>query len=156
MERLQVVIVDDDPLARERLSRLLSEEDCEIIAVLEDGQSLLDWLAHNKKNIDALFLDIQMPGANGLEILADIPKPPPTIFVTAYSEFAVRAFDLSAIDYLLKPIYPERIKKALEKMVLPELREVEGNVVTHARAWKGHGLRFAHRPCGPPAHALST
>lgn len=115
MDVLRVALVDDEPLARERLSRLLREAGCEILAELEDGPSLLKWLSGNPK-LDALFLDIQMPGGNGLELLADIPNPPPTIFVTAYSEYAVRAFEVSALDYLLKPIFSDRVEKALQKV----------------------------------------
>lgn len=115
MEALRIALADDEPLARERLSRLLTGAGCIVEAELEDATSLRQWLKKGIK-IDALFLDIQMPGGNGLELLAEMENAPPTIFVTAFSEYAVRAFEVSALDYLLKPIFPDRISRALEKV----------------------------------------
>ena len=117
MENLQVLVADDEPLALERLSRLLQEADCEIVAELVDGVALLDWMAQNPATpLDVLFLDIQMPGLNGLEALAELKKPPMTVFVTAHSEYAVQAFDAAAVDYLLKPVYAERLAKTLQRV----------------------------------------
>ena len=73
-----------------------------MVAELEDGPSVLDWLARGEA-VDALFLDIQMPGLTGLDVSADLPRPLPVVFVTAYAEHAVRAFERAATDYLLKP-----------------------------------------------------
>jgi DNA-binding LytR/AlgR family response regulator len=115
MRTLKVVIADDEPLARERLGRLLREAGCEVMAELEDGPSLLDWFSTGRE-ADALFTDIQMPGANGLEVLAELRNAPPVVFVTAYSDYAVRAFELAAVDYLLKPVYEDRLAKSLERL----------------------------------------
>lgn len=115
MSVLRVVVVDDEPLARERLERLLKEAGCEVVAVLPDGPSLLAWVA-TAPPVDALFVDIQMPGPNGLEILSEIPNPPPVIFVTAYQEYAIQAFEVEAVDYLLKPVFEERLAKTLQRL----------------------------------------
>ncbi|MBS1766966.1 MAG: response regulator, partial [Acidobacteria bacterium] len=102
MKPLKVALADDEPLARARLARLLREAGCEIAAELEDGGAVLAWLKEAPK-VDALFLDIQMPGATGLEVMAELPEQLPVVFVTAYAEHAVRAFEAAAADYVLKP-----------------------------------------------------
>ncbi|HJW43520.1 MAG TPA: response regulator, partial [Geothrix sp.] len=107
MKPLKVLVVDDEPLARERLSRLLQEAGCDLIGELGDGVALLDWLKEPHE-VDVIFLDIQMPGLSGLEVLAEVPDGPPVVFVTAYSSYAVRAFELAAVDYLLKPVFEDR------------------------------------------------
>jgi DNA-binding LytR/AlgR family response regulator len=112
---LRVALADDEPLARARLGRLLREAGCEVAAELPDGPSLLAWLKEGH-DVDALFLDIQMPGLSGLEVmaeLADTQDCPPVVFVTAFSEHAVRAFEAQAMDYILKPISAERLEKTL-------------------------------------------
>jgi DNA-binding LytR/AlgR family response regulator len=110
-----MLVVDDEPLARERLERLLKEAGCEVVATLPDGPSLLAWLAGNGAP-DALFVDIQMPGPNGLEVLAELRNPPPVVFVTAYQEYAIQAFEMEAVDYLLKPVFEERLEKTLGRI----------------------------------------
>lgn len=115
MARLNVAVVEDEPLARERLIRLLESLDCKVVVELKDGPSLLQWLK-TKPQVDGLFLDIQMPGATGLEVLAEISDPPPVVFVTAFAEHALRAFDAEAVDYLLKPVYAERLEKTLARL----------------------------------------
>ncbi len=112
---LKVALADDEPLARTRLARLLREAGCEVLAELPDGPSLLEWLKEAPA-LDALFLDIQMPGATGLEVVAELPAPLPVVFVTAFSEHAVRAFDTHAVDYILKPIAADRLQRALERL----------------------------------------
>lgn len=115
MSVLKVALADDEPLARSRLSRLLREAGCEVIGELPDGLALLEWL-RTEPHLDALFLDIQMPGATGLEVLVEIPTPIPVVFVTAYSEHAVRAFDTHAVDYILKPVAADRLDRALQRL----------------------------------------
>ena len=114
-EPLRVILVDDEPLARERLSRLLRQAGCEVRAALANGPELLRWLAHGEP-VDGLFLDIHLPGASGWEVLAELPDPPPVIFVTAFPEYASRAFDAQAVDYLLKPVYEDRLEQALGRL----------------------------------------
>lgn len=118
MKPLRVALADDEPLARARLARLLREAGCEVRAELEDGAAVLAWL-REPREVDALFLDIQMPGATGLEVsaeLADCRHCPPVVFVTAYSEHAVRAFEAAALDYILKPVSAERLAKSLARL----------------------------------------
>lgn len=112
---LRVALADDEPLARARLARLLREAGCEVLAELPDGPSLLQWM-QKAPVLDALFLDIHMPGASGLELVAELNDPPPVVFVTAFSEHAVRAFETDAVDYVLKPISAERLAKTLAKL----------------------------------------
>jgi two-component system LytT family response regulator len=114
---LHAVIVDDEPLARERLKLLLRQED-DVVVVAEFGNGS-DALAYLRSNeIDLLFLDIQMPERNGLEVIEELGifGMPPTVFVTAYNEHAVRAFDMEAIDYLTKPVEPKRLKLSLDRV----------------------------------------
>jgi two-component system LytT family response regulator/two-component system response regulator AlgR len=93
------------------LARLLREAGCEVLAELPDGPSVLAWM-ETAPPLDALFLDIHMPGASGLELVAELKDPPPVVFVTAFSEHAVRAFETDAVDYVLKPISGERLATA--------------------------------------------
>jgi two-component system LytT family response regulator len=112
---IRAIIADDESLARESLSRLLQGFDkIKIVAECENGFEVIQ--AVKEKKPDLLFLDIQMPKLDGfdvLELLGD--ESPVVIFVTAYDEFALRAFDTFAVDYLLKPVKPERLAKALER-----------------------------------------
>jgi two-component system LytT family response regulator/two-component system response regulator AlgR len=118
MKVLRVALADDEPLARARLGRLLREAGCEVKAELEDGGAVLGWLRESEE-VDALFLDIQMPGATGLEVAAELAECrhcPAVVFVTAHSEHAVRAFEAAAADYILKPISAERLAKTLTRL----------------------------------------
>ncbi len=115
MKRLNALVVDDEPLARERLSRLLQEVDCRVVAELGDGMALLQWLKQPQE-VDVIFLDIEMPGPSGMEVLAEVPASPPVVFVTAHSTYAVRAFELAAVDYLLKPVFEDRLAKCLQRL----------------------------------------
>lgn len=112
---IRTIIADDEHLARELLSQLLQLFDAiEIVAECENGFEVIQ--AVKEKKPDLLFLDIQMPKLDGfdvLELLGD--ESPVVIFVTAYDEYALRAFDTFAVDYLLKPVKPERLATALER-----------------------------------------
>lgn len=112
---LRVLVAEDEPYNLRRLSRLLREQGCEVVAELEDGPAVLDWLAQGGA-ADALFLDIQMPGLSGLEVAGETPRGIPVVFVTAFSEHAVRAFEQAAADYLLKPVTAERLAVTLERL----------------------------------------
>ncbi|MBK9797315.1 MAG: response regulator [Holophagaceae bacterium] len=112
---LRVLVAEDEPFNRKRLTRLLREAGCEVVAELEDGPSVLDWLGQGEP-VDALFLDIQMPGLTGLDVVADLPRPFPVVFVTAYAEHAVKAFEQAATDYLLKPVTAERLAATLQRL----------------------------------------
>lgn len=113
--RITAVIVDDEPHARQGLQNFLAEhEELEIVAVCENGLQAVK--AVNELKPQLMFLDIQMPKLDGfdvLELLGD--QTPFVIFVTAYDEYAVRAFEANALDYLMKPLDPQRLKKAVDK-----------------------------------------
>jgi len=144
MKPLRVALADDEPLARSRLARLLREAGCDVKAELVDGPSVLAWL-REPKDVEALFLDIQMPGATGLEVaaeLADCAHCPPVVFVTAHSEHAVRAFEAAAVDYILKPVSAERLAKTLSRLREGGPRKAEASGNSHQRfpvkAGEGH------------------
>ena len=112
---LRAYLVDDEPLAIERLGRLLvSAGGLRIAGSATDPAEALDFL--NRESIDVLFLDIQMPGMNGFELLSRLNEQPFVIFTTAYDEYALKAFEVNSIDYLLKPIEPELLARALKKL----------------------------------------
>ena len=115
---IRVMVVDDEALARERMVRLVaSDPELELVAQAADGVEAMRLLA--KQSVDVLFLDIDMPGKNGIEValeLADQKTPPRVVFVTAHNEFAVKAFEAHAIDYVLKPFDPERLRKSFERV----------------------------------------
>ncbi len=115
MTAFRVVVAEDEPYNLKRLVRLLKEQGCEVVAELEDGPAVLEWLAQGGE-ADALFLDIQMPGLTGLDVVEDLPRPLPIVFVTAYAEHAVKAFEQAAVDYLLKPVTADRLAKTLERL----------------------------------------
>lgn len=112
---LRVLVAEDEPFNLRRLTRLLREAGCEVVAELEDGPAVLTWLARGEA-VDALFLDIQMPGLTGLDVAAELPRPYPVVFVTAYAEHAVRAFEQAATDYLLKPVTAGRLAATLQRL----------------------------------------
>lgn len=113
---MRLLIVDDERPARERLRRMLAREPgIDAIGEAADGIAALEAIGSFKP--DALLLDIQMPELSGLELAASLPAGAPlVVFVTAFDEYAVRAFDASAIDYLLKPVDGERLRRALERL----------------------------------------
>lgn len=120
-EGLRVVVAEDEPYNLKRLVRLLKEQGCDVLAELEDGPSVMEWLEQGG-DADVLFLDIQMPGMSGLDVVADLPRPMPIVFVTAYAEHAVKAFEQAAVDYLLKPVTEERLALTLERLRVARLR----------------------------------
>ena len=112
---LRAYIVDDERLAVQRLTRLLeASERVEIAGSATDPEAALDFL--NSCSVDVLFLDIQMPGLTGFELLDRLEAHPLVIFTTAYDRYALNAFAVNSIDYLLKPIEPERLEHALDKL----------------------------------------
>lgn len=113
---MHVLIVDDERPARDKLRRLLAQEaDITKISEARDGVEALELIA--LETPDIVFLDIQMPEVSGIEVAASLPAPAPLIvFVTAYDQYAIRAFDTNAIDYLLKPYDQTRLGRALERV----------------------------------------
>jgi two-component system LytT family response regulator len=114
---LRTLIVDDEPLARELLAVLLADhEEIEIVAECQNGREAIAYL--QSEPVDLLFLDVQMPRIGGFDVVEEVglQHMPPTIFVTAFQEHAVRAFDVHAVDYLTKPVNPRRLKTALDRV----------------------------------------
>ncbi len=114
--KIQALIVDDEPLARQRVRLLLSEEpDARVIGECEDGFEAVDQIQSTRPNL--VFLDVQMPDMDGFEVLRRIPRAllPVVIFTTAYDQHALRAFEVNALDYLLKPFKPSRFKEAVHR-----------------------------------------
>jgi two-component system, LytTR family, response regulator len=114
---LRTVIVDDEPLARALLGALLAEhDDIQVVAKCQNGREAISCLQSTAA--DLLFLDVQMPNIDGFDVLerVGLQHLPPTVFVTAYHEHAVRAFDVHAVDYLTKPLDAERLAIALQRV----------------------------------------
>ena len=113
---IRVLVADDQPMARERLVSLLAAEPgVELAGTASTGEEAVDQIRQSSP--DLVFLDLQMPGMDGFQVIETIgvDRMPPTVFVTAYDEYAVRAFDVQALDYLLKPFGRQRFQSALER-----------------------------------------
>jgi two-component system, LytTR family, response regulator len=132
MKTIKTLVVDDEPLARERIRDLLAHEaDFEVIGECEYGEEAVG--AALEARPDVIFLDVQMPGMNGFEVLDAIREEchAAIVFVTAFDEYAVRAFEESAVDYLLKPYDEKRFRAALERV---RQRYAEGQTDTRVDA----------------------
>ena len=116
MERIRALIVDDEPLARERIRNLL-ERDPEVVVAAEcrDGQEAIAAIREHAP--DLVFLDVQMPEKSGFDVIAEVGVAvlPVIVFVTAHDEYALRAFEVAALDYLLKPFDEDRFSKTLDR-----------------------------------------
>ena len=119
----KAIIIDDERLARNELKKLLADfPEVEVIgeaANAKEGIEKIDTLMP-----DLIFLDIQMPGKTGFDMLLELEKAPHVIFTTAYDEFALKAFEVNALDYLMKPVEPKRLADALHKLQLAEEKEM--------------------------------
>jgi two-component system LytT family response regulator len=116
MNEIRTIIVDDEPAARESVRILLSQKsDVKIVAICKDGKEAAEAIANLKPHL--VFLDIQMPGMDGFEVLETIDEDflPAFVFITAFDQYAIKAFEKSAVDYLLKPYDDDRFYKCLEK-----------------------------------------
>lgn len=152
---IRVLIVDDEPLSRRGVAvRLESHDDLEVVGECEDGESALKAICELKP--DLVFLDIQMPGLSGIDLLKTLPERnvPAIIFLTAHDNYAVAAFEVQALDYLLKPIDDDRFLAALHRarklLALEQQQELYGKLQELAqfhqsRLEKDHVARFAIR-----------
>lgn len=122
---MRILVVDDEDLARERILRILDGfEEHEVVGEASNGHEALEKIDIHMP--DLVLLDIRMPGMDGLEVarhLVDLDDPPGVIFTTAYDEYAIEAFKVHAVDYLLKPIRADRLKEALEKVMRPNKKQ---------------------------------
>ena len=163
----RVLIVDDEPLARQRLEDLLrAENGVEIVASVDNGEAAVD--AVRSLHPDIAFLDVQMPGKTGIDVVREVgPEAMPlTIFVTAYDRYALQAFDLAAVDYLVKPFDDERFEQAFQRArryveleEMGELRERLADraydlIVSDVRMPDGDGQEL-YRGVGERAPALA-
>ncbi len=124
--KLRALIVDDEAPARSELRHLLERtEEVEIVGEAADAKEALELIG--ALNYDVVFVDIQMPGLSGLDVVShfkDLPNPPFVVFVTAYSEYAVKAFELDAVDYLLKPVDLSRLAETVERVIKRKAKRV--------------------------------
>jgi two-component system LytT family response regulator len=119
---MRAIIIDDERLARLELKKLLQE--FPEIQVVDEAANADEGIAKiENQHPDLIFLDIQMPGKTGFELLAELEKTPQVIFTTAYDEFALKAFEVNALDYLLKPVEPKRLADAMQKLHFTETKE---------------------------------
>lgn len=148
MRPLRIVIADDEPVARRRLRRLIAErDDCLVVGEFENGIALAAGLAG--LGADCILLDVDMPGPDGFATLAGLAGPPPIIvFVTAFAEFAARAYVVDAVDYLLKPVSVTRLDVALERVTrrLGETSQLAPTSVTPVIRFVAHGRVYLFDP----------
>ena len=112
---MKTLIVDDERLARQELKNLLSQvDDVEIIGEATEADEALELIEEKKPEL--VFLDIQMPGKDGFQLLEELTFSPKVVFVTAYDEYAIKAFEVNALDYLVKPVNTDRLKEAVQKV----------------------------------------
>lgn len=121
---MKAIIIDDERLARTELKKLL--QDFPEIEVIDEAANADDGIAKIASNPpDLIFLDIQMPGKTGFDLLSELDKAPQVIFTTAYDEFALKAFEVNALDYLVKPIEPKRLADAIQKLHIAEQKDTK-------------------------------
>ena len=119
---MKSIIIDDERLARVELRRLLTPfKEINIVGEAVNADDALSKIS--ELNPDLIFLDIQMPGKNGFELLEELDSVPKVVFTTAYDEYALKAFEYNALDYLLKPIEPKRLEEAIKKIIETNKKE---------------------------------
>lgn len=127
---IRAYVVDDEPLAVQRLTRLLRESNrVDVVGSETDPEAAVAWLGAHP--VDVLFLDVQMSGLTGFELLDRLDADVPVVFTTAYDRYALDAFEVNSIDYLLKPVEPDRLARALDKV--ERTRSDAGNIRALAR-----------------------
>lgn len=130
---MRCIIVDDEPIARKGIQKIVDQiSELELLGCFNSAEAASMFMMGN--SVDLVFLDIQMPGINGIEFARNIPKNTLVIFTTAYSEYALDSYEVEAIDYLVKPIEADRLKKAVDKaisyhsLLLSEENKSVGNI----------------------------
>jgi two-component system LytT family response regulator len=120
---MRAIIIDDERLARAELKKLLQEfPEVEVVDEAANAEEGINKIESQRP--DLIFLDIQMPGKTGFDMLSDLEKTPQVIFTTAYDEFALKAFEVNALDYLLKPVEPKRLADAIQKLHFSENKDL--------------------------------
>ncbi len=140
---INCLIVDDEPLAQDILEKYITKTDqLSLVAKCSTAVQAFEVMHHQK--IDLMFLDVKMPGLNGIDFLGSLKNPPAVIFTTAFSEYAAASYDLDAVDYLLKPITQERFDKSLAKLLKSQpISMVEEKDYTYFKV-SGKLLKVAH------------
>jgi two-component system LytT family response regulator len=124
---VRTIIIDDERLARNELKKLLQEYS--EIEVIDEAANVNEGIEKiEKHNPDLIFLDIQMPGKTGFDLLEELDRAPKVIFTTAYDEFALKAFEVNALDYLLKPVEPRRLSDAIQKVQQDQNHETSAGI----------------------------
>lgn len=119
---IRAIIIDDERLARNELKKLLMDfPEIEVISEAANATEGIEQIEN--LNPELIFLDIQMPGKTGFDLLGELDKTPHVIFTTAYDEYALKAFEVNALDYLVKPVEPKRLADAIQKLHLQDERE---------------------------------
>lgn len=121
---MRAIIIDDERLARTELKKLL--QDYPEVEVIDEAANADEGISKiESQHPDLIFLDIQMPGKTGFDLLSQLEKAPQVIFTTAYDEYALKAFEVNALDYLVKPVEPKRLADAIQKIQAAEQREAK-------------------------------
>lgn len=146
MTSLRVALAEDEPMNMRRLVRLLEDCGCTVVASFENGLEMEEWL-RTEPAVDALFLDVQMPGLDGLSLRACLRPNLPVVFVSAHAEMAVGAFEVEAVDFFLKPVTTERLVKALDRIsrILSPVKGPAQTAVPHTPRYPvvvGSGVLF--------------
>jgi two-component system LytT family response regulator len=122
---IKAIIIDDERLARNELKKLLADfPEIEVVAEAANANEGIEKIENLEPEL--IFLDIQMPGKTGFDMLAEMDRTPNVIFTTAYDEYALKAFEVNALDYLLKPVEPKRLADAIQKFHSHEEKEEFG------------------------------
>ena len=144
---IRVLVADDQPMARERLVTLLgAEPDIDVAATAAPGPEAVEFIRDAAP--DLVFLDLQMPGMDGFQVIEQVgvDRMPPTVFVTAYDDYAVRAFEVQALDYLLKPFGRQRFQSALDRARRHFERNRQGDLAHRLSELLRTGRAAAHPP----------
>src|SRR5215472_7005927 len=129
---IKAIIIDDERLARNELKKLLLDfPEIEVVAEAANAAEGIEKI--DSFNPDLVFLDIQMPGKTGFDMLAELDKAPDVIFTTAYDDYALKAFEVNALDYLLKPVEPKRLADAIQKLHLEEEKDKDAGTEDEIR-----------------------
>jgi two-component system LytT family response regulator len=140
MDKMRAYLIDDESLALDRLARLLrATRRVHVVGRTTNPKTAVQFLS--SAQVDVIFLDIHMPELSGFELLDRLPNQPPVIFTTAYDQYALKAFEVNSIDYLLKPIDPQHLDRALKKL---ESQQINGRQAELTDALRSTIAKLAH------------